>query len=558
MKQVLKKYPIYFYFALCVFLLSVFFRFWQLGKVPVSLYWDEIAMYVDAKTVSQTFKDMHGNSALQAIFPSYGDYKLPMYIWLASLSFSLFGASEWALRLPNALIGVAQGVMIFYLLRLLTKSQLSKRGSYSVALLGMLINAVSPWSVLFSRTGFEGFAGQFLITCAVLCLFLSAKSKQWLIASTFFAIAGVYAYYSVRFVWPVVVLCYWLCSSFSKEDIRAALHLLPIYLLSLVIWGVGMLPIFWSPHYSASQQFRLSTSSLMETGPFNLEANVYREVSGNTFLTRILYRGKVLQLRAIAKNYAKHLDLSYLFVTGDANLRHGTGQHGLFLLFCLPLLISGCLFLLRTRPDYLVFFVAWWLIALLPAAVPTDTPHALRSLNALTPSIIVMSFGIIPLYQIYRSIQSKPARQLIAVASIVILSYQIFIFAVDYFWFYPSRSASEWQQGYKEVVRIIEQDDISRHDAVWFDVSDERFFLWYLGFADLTSEQIQSAMQEQFILKRLGKIEFAHFPWELMPNVARSFVVVSKAGTLQVDPSRREVILDSAGQPKFEIGFYEK
>src|SRR3972149_8796774 len=88
-----------------IFFLAVLLRFYQLGAVPVSLYWDETAMLVDARSVAATGRDMYGNSWLQAIYPSYGDYKLPVYIWLASLSVKVFGASEWALRLPSATAG---------------------------------------------------------------------------------------------------------------------------------------------------------------------------------------------------------------------------------------------------------------------------------------------------------------------------------------------------------------------------------------------------------------------------------------------------------------------
>jgi hypothetical protein len=64
MKKKLARHPILLAVSVGVFLASVLFRFWQLGKTPVGLYWDETAIYVDAKTVSQTFKDMHGNTAL--------------------------------------------------------------------------------------------------------------------------------------------------------------------------------------------------------------------------------------------------------------------------------------------------------------------------------------------------------------------------------------------------------------------------------------------------------------------------------------------------------------
>lgn len=549
-----------------ILVLSIVFRFWQLGSNPVGLYWDEIAMYVDAKVVSQTLKDMHGHSALQTIFPSYGDYKLPMYIWLASLSFKLIGASEFALRLPSAVLGVAQSVVIFLILRKLTSAQFSNKLSWGVSLLGSFIIAVSPWSVLFSRTGFEGFTGQFLVSCAFLCLLLSTRSKKWLIPSSLLAIAGVYSYYSVRFVWPVLIICFWSFFVAPKlipliksptQFLKSSLFSILPFVVCLVIWWLGISPIFNSPDYAASQQFRLSTSSILVATPYNLQSNVYRELTGNNIVSRVLYHGWFLQIQALLQNYADHFDFNFLFISGDPNLRHSTGQHGLFLLFCFPLLIAGFLYQLRKSPLQLLFFVIWWLIALLPASVPTDTPHALRSLNALTPIVIIMSFGLVPFYVLYNRIKSKPTQRAILLITLAMIGYQVFMFGADYFFVYPVKSASEWQQGYKDIVLNVDQDR-QKYDKIWINPEDDRFFLWYLGYGNMGVNEIQTAMEHELILKSWQNVEFEEFPWDRHPTAVRPFIVVTRAGSLQIRPSHEKIIYDSFGQPKYEIGFYDK
>mgnify|MGYP003988032779 FL=1 len=88
-----RRYWIGFFLIL---LLAIFLRFYKLGQVPVSLYWDEAAILLDAKVVSQTGRDVHGNPWLQVLFPSYGDFKLPTYIWLAALSVKFLGVTELA------------------------------------------------------------------------------------------------------------------------------------------------------------------------------------------------------------------------------------------------------------------------------------------------------------------------------------------------------------------------------------------------------------------------------------------------------------------------------
>ncbi|MDZ7587601.1 MAG: hypothetical protein U0946_07655, partial [Patescibacteria group bacterium] len=84
----------------CLGLLGLIARFWQFSKIPVSLYWDEAAIGLDARYLFTTGKDLNNHSWLQPIFISYGDYKAPVYIWLTALLGKLFSVSELSVRLP--------------------------------------------------------------------------------------------------------------------------------------------------------------------------------------------------------------------------------------------------------------------------------------------------------------------------------------------------------------------------------------------------------------------------------------------------------------------------
>src|SRR3989339_882194 len=83
--------------------IAFFIRVLGLGQIPVGQYVDEIAITLDSHVIAQTGKDMHGRSFFFAIIPSYGDYKLPVYIWFSSLTTLFFGAGAFATRLPSAI-----------------------------------------------------------------------------------------------------------------------------------------------------------------------------------------------------------------------------------------------------------------------------------------------------------------------------------------------------------------------------------------------------------------------------------------------------------------------
>ena len=148
-----------------VLLLAAILRFYQLGQIPVSLYWDEAAMLADAKYLASEGRDTHGGGWGQAIFPSYGDYKMPVYIWLASASVKLFGVSAWSFRLPNALASLGTIIIASWLVKELIdgdRSQINRRSlsngefnSNQIAVAVALVLTFNPWSMMFGRTGFE-------------------------------------------------------------------------------------------------------------------------------------------------------------------------------------------------------------------------------------------------------------------------------------------------------------------------------------------------------------------------------------------------------------------
>ena len=362
-------------FTLILFL-ATFLRFYKLGQIPVSLYWDEAAILLDSKVTSQTGFDMHDRPWLQVLFPSYGDFKLPIYIWLATLSVKFLGVSELAVRLPSALVGLATIVLA----GLISKElffKLSDKNKNLLQLMTMLTVTISPWSIMFSRTGFEGHLGQLILALSVWVI-LKARKKEWLILlSPVLGALATYTYFSVRFVWPVVFIF----TALLVLKKKAGKWLAP----ALIIFGALLLPMMKSPLYVESNTFRYSTTSVLNAYDYPIQSNEYRELAGFSFMDRVLFHRHWLMGRELIKNYTDNLSLNYLFLTGDPNLRHGTGEHGLFLLIFLPVLLIGLYELFKKQRPELLILIVWWLIALLPASVPETTPHSLRSLNALVP-----------------------------------------------------------------------------------------------------------------------------------------------------------------------------
>ncbi|MEA2056911.1 MAG: glycosyltransferase family 39 protein, partial [Patescibacteria group bacterium] len=462
-----------------IFLIGFLARFYLLGNIPSGLYWDEVAMLADAKTLANFGHDLHGHSWLQSLFISYGDYKSPVFIWLATLSVKLFGATNFALRIVSALAGLASMLLSL----LIVQELFPKVKNRLCLLLGTIFTiALSPWAIMFSRTAFEGHLAQMLVSVAVLFLLKSKKKKWMLLLSIFCASLATYTYYSVRFVWPIIlVVGLWLINKQKKKFEWGNFVLMAVG--SGLIYSASLLPMLNSPFYQASNQFRFSANSVLNAKDWVVESNQLRQLAGNVLNSRFFYHRHWLLIRKFAQNLANNLSLNFLFVGGDSNLRHGTTQHGLFLFpFVIPFLV-GLYVLAKKRFRELLFLVCWWLAALVPASVPLETPHALRSLNALMPLTLIIGFGS---YQLLNLILVKQKKQvflskIFSLITIVLCLASFAGFSYHYFNVYPQDSAHNWQAGYEQLAKKVCAYQ-NKADKIWIQLTDQRFFLWPLAY----------------------------------------------------------------------------
>src|ERR1700689_3486693 len=80
-------------------LFSAALRLVNISGNPPGLYQDESAIGYNAYSILKTGKDEYGVS-YPLYFESFGDYKLPVYIYLTAISIKLFGMNEFAVRFP--------------------------------------------------------------------------------------------------------------------------------------------------------------------------------------------------------------------------------------------------------------------------------------------------------------------------------------------------------------------------------------------------------------------------------------------------------------------------
>ena len=170
-----------------IFIIAIFFRFWNITNTPPGLYPDEA---------------MNGNNALEAnatseykIFYPENNGREGFFINIQAISLSIFGNYPWALRIVSALFGIFTVLGIFFLI----KAIFPKKSI--IALTATFMLAASFWHINFSRISFRAIMVPFCLVWSFYFIILAwQKRKVWpaLISGIFFGL-GFHTYIAFRF-----------------------------------------------------------------------------------------------------------------------------------------------------------------------------------------------------------------------------------------------------------------------------------------------------------------------------------------------------------------------
>ena len=145
-----------------IILFASFLRLYDLSSIPAGVNRDEASIGYTAYSILQTGKDEYGKR-LPLSFESFGDWKLPLYIYNYSFV-KVLGLTELSVRLPSALAGIFTIGALFALVRVLF-------ANIPLALLSSFILSIMPWHIHISRVESESNIAILFVTLATI-LFL--------------------------------------------------------------------------------------------------------------------------------------------------------------------------------------------------------------------------------------------------------------------------------------------------------------------------------------------------------------------------------------------------
>jgi hypothetical protein len=492
---------------LLLFTLVIFTRFWNITSLPPSLFSDEVDAGYQAMIFNRTGTDYYGNK-LPVHFHSFSDWRTSAYIYSIAFVQKLGINPELSVRLPSAIFSI----VCVYLIYLIT-------GSFAASVLMI----ISPWMIHYSRTGFE-VAGMLMVILAGIYFFkkfIFINKFRYLLFSIIFFCLSPYFYSTAKLFLPILLflLIYiWRKNIFSLRFRYIILaSLVGIIALTPMTFDTlrghsgfrfSYISIFTQPHREQiTDQLRYEDILLDHPGEVGVKTPL---------LSYLLHNKYQLIIQKFISNYVSSFSSNFLFLTGDSNIRHGFGGHGLLYLLDSIFLFIG-LFYFFKKPDKLGLLFFWLLlVSPIPFSLTRDSTsaHATRLILMLPFLIYFISKGIGKRY------------------------YMFFIYFILFlnFWHYytvhySQASAAVWHNGMKQ--SILAANSFSDKNLYFSDTFEPflPFFLFYHPyFPDNNlpvSQNLSHYQNEYFDGQKLdNKFFFGHINWTSLPlNSDYIFVV---------------------------------
>lgn len=502
-----------------ILLFSIFIRFYKLGVNPPSLDWDETSLGYNAYSILKTGRDEYGTFLPFAI-RSFNDYKPPLYTYLTIIPVAMFGLNEYSTRFISALMGSFAVLVGYFLVKSLFPG--SRKRFY---LLFLLLFAVSPWHIQFSRVAFEAnTALTFFLLGFWLFLDGRQNGRMLLISSLSFALS-MYAYHSSRLVIPVILLG--LIFLYRKELVKQ----IKWCAVSIMLLGLLTLPILIQMSSSTGARFGSVTvlNPAERLGP-SIESIEYDQKNGD-ILGKLMHNRRIVFGREIIAGYLDHFNFDFLFLTGDSPGRHHAAGMGMLYLWELPFILIGLFYVLinRNRGNYVI--ILWFLTAPLASSLTTGTPHAVRALLYIPTFQIFAAFGVIEFINWLKNSYSGKLSKY-TMSGITGLLFVLFIFNIYYYfnsyWIQtPYEYSRDWQYGYKEMVGEVAkiENNFGKVTVTYRYDQPYIFFLFYNKVDPIWYQNNWGAGEIQRSQRNFGKYEFRNIDWSKDKGKSNTIIV---------------------------------
>jgi len=451
------------YILVIIVLFAAGLRFVEIAQIPPSLNWDEVSHGYNAYSILKSGRD-EWDKSFPIIFKAYGDYKLPVYIYITVISEFLFGLNAFAVRLPSVLAGIGTVIFTYLFVKelfvyrgnTLTNTQ---NDAERVALLSSLLAVVEPWSLFLSRGAFEANIALFFIVAGVYFFFRSFRSSNFLLLTSFLFGLSVWTYNSARIFVPLLIVT--LVLLFKKELLGVFKENRQLTSYILLLTSLFFLTMFYQL-LNPIGQARYGRVAIIDDGAIAQIIEARQNSSFGPLLTRLIYNRPTYFTQRFIENWGSHFTCSFLFFRGGSHYQFSVPGHGLLYLVNLPFFFSGLLILLKRvlkRDKASFFLLSWLILAPVPSSLTREAPHVLRSIVMLPIPMVLSAVGLVAVVNWLNKIRIfKNKYKILYLIYFVFLAGFVENYLNIYFNDYKRIFSWSWQYGYRQVVDYIKLD----------------------------------------------------------------------------------------------------
>ena len=182
---------------LALILVGAAVRLVWLGDVPLGLNQDEASIGYEAWALLEHGMDRHGYR-YPVHFVAWGSGMNALYAYLAMPFIQFLGLNVLAVRLPQAVLGVAALFAMYDVGRRLVDRRF--------ALCALFVLAISPWHIMLSRWGLEANILPVIVLFAFALVLRGLERPRWLVPAFIVLALGLYAYGTAYVFVPLFTL----------------------------------------------------------------------------------------------------------------------------------------------------------------------------------------------------------------------------------------------------------------------------------------------------------------------------------------------------------------
>ncbi len=497
-----------------ILLLTFVLRFHQLADNPRILNRDEAALAFNAYLINEVGQD-EWQEKYPLVFKSFGDYKLPGYVYLLAILFRLFEPNDWLVRAPSALAGVGIVVMMYLIGKELFHSP-------SKALTLMLFSALCPVLLFYSRMAWEANLALLLLLVSLWLLIFSCPvfAGQWKkdILGLVFYLLAILTYNTPLLLSPLIMGVLVI----KRGVKRWRDWLLPLVGLSLIM----IIGLFILGKVTVQK-----SSITIFSDPTTWQQYVQYRESLPEFSKKIFGNRYWYWLSLLLKHFFASFSAKFLVIKGGTHPWHAIegSAHLYWTLYLLGLLGLGqsLVNLLRDmikQRKKILKHQDWLLVSmlfgsLLPAIVTTDAPHATRSLLFLLMFLLMAIKG----FELVLAICKKQKVTWIVVYLLIGLETSIYV--NRYFYQFPYHQQA-LKPGFDELIIMANQ----RIDSSYFEVEADgyQYILqaWYQRLSpNIFYQSIKRVGPDPVGIYRVEHLDKFAYVYELESNASNAVQV---------------------------------